>query len=64
MMDFQHYAHNDKLERLIKTTIKQYEEQNVIPDDLLDVSAAGDPTNIQNDIKKEAFDGILSEKQK
>jgi len=64
LMDYQHYKHNDKLKHLIDETVEEYQSHYPLPDDAIDISAAGEIDVIKTSDKEDVTVPILSAKEK
>ena len=42
LMDYQHFKHNIRLKQLIEETVEEYQSYYPLPDDAMDISAAGE----------------------
>ena len=63
LLDYQHYEHNTKLHQLIEETVEEYEEQSALPEDALELYAAGDPDAMRKSDKEEISEWVAADKK-
>lgn len=63
LLDFQRYEHSARLWKLIEETVEEYEEQSALPDDALELYAAGDPDAMRKSDKEDISEWVAPDKK-
>ena len=64
LMDYQHFKHNIRLKQLIEETVEEYQSYYPLPDDAMDISAAGEIDVIKTADKEDVTASVPAAKEK